>query len=118
MVGGLWGGVFLHLGLSFPSGRLANRLDRGLVIAGYVIFPLAFVPPLMFGAPPEMGCEGCPENLLLIRRDPEPRTSCTAFGALLYLALFVVVLIRAARRWRRAAARAAPAHARSTCARC
>ena len=100
VVGGLWGGVFLHLGLSFPSGRLTNRLDRGLVIAGYVIFPLAFVPPLMLGAPPEMGCEDCPENLLLIRRDPELADVLTAFGALLYLALFVVVLIRAAQRWR------------------
>ena len=35
VAGGLWGGVFLHLGLSFPSGRL-SRLDRGLVIAGYL----------------------------------------------------------------------------------
>ena len=70
------------------------------MIAGYVIFPLAFVPPLMLGAPPEMGCEDCPENLLLIRRDPELADVLTAFGALLYLALFVVVLIRAAQRWR------------------
>jgi peptidoglycan/LPS O-acetylase OafA/YrhL len=31
--GGLWGGVFLHLVLSFPSGRLAPGLDRGLATA-------------------------------------------------------------------------------------
>jgi signal transduction histidine kinase len=101
VVGGLWGGVFLHLGLSFPSGRLTNRLDRGLAVAGYVIFPLAFVPSLMFGAPPEMGCDGpCPENLLLIRRDPGLADVLQGFGALLYLALFVVVLFHATRRWR------------------
>ena len=41
-VGGLWGGVFLHLGVSFPSGRLTSARDRGLVIAGYLIIPFAF----------------------------------------------------------------------------
>src|SRR5688500_5990653 len=38
VLAGLWGGVFLHLGVSFPSGRLGSRLDRAIVIAGYVIF--------------------------------------------------------------------------------
>ena len=48
ILGGLWGSVFLHIGLSFPTGRLPSGIDRALVIAGYVIFPLAFVPPLFF----------------------------------------------------------------------
>jgi hypothetical protein len=38
VVGGLWGGVFLQLVMAFPSGRLASRTDRGLVLAGYLIF--------------------------------------------------------------------------------
>ena len=63
VTGGLWGGVFLHLGLSFPSGRLYTRLDRRLVIAGYFIFPLAFVPALLFSGPAEMKCLDCPENV-------------------------------------------------------
>jgi hypothetical protein len=33
-IAGLWGSVFLHLGLSFPSGRLVDRRDRLLVAAG------------------------------------------------------------------------------------
>jgi len=41
ITGPLWGSVFLHIGLSFPSGRLAPGRDRALAIAGYVIFPLA-----------------------------------------------------------------------------
>src|SRR4051812_1583730 len=41
---GLWGAVFLHLGIAFPEGRLDPGLDRALVIAGYVVFPLAFLP--------------------------------------------------------------------------
>src|SRR3712207_8986343 len=38
VTGGLWGGVFLHLGMAFPSGRLDSRLNRAIVVAGYLIF--------------------------------------------------------------------------------
>jgi signal transduction histidine kinase len=70
---GLWGSVFLHLGISFPEGRLRSRPDRAIVIAGYVIFPLGFLPG-------------------------------RALGAVLYAALFVVVVVRSARTWRAAGA--------------
>jgi signal transduction histidine kinase len=100
VAGGLWGGVFLHLGLSFPTGRLVSPLDRRLAAAGYVIFPLAFVPALLFAGPHELGCDGCPANLLLVRRDPALAHALTGAGALLYIALFSVVLLRAVRRWR------------------
>jgi len=98
--GGLWGGVFLHLGQSFPSGRLTTPVDRAIVIAGYVIFWLAFVPALLFAGPQELGCGDCPANLLLIRRDADLAAVATGFGALLYFSLFIVVLARATRRWR------------------
>src|SRR5829696_8898791 len=65
VTGGLWGSVFLHLGLSFPTGRLRSPLDRALVIAGYVVFPLAFAPALLFADPDRLSCSDCPENLLL-----------------------------------------------------
>ena len=100
VLGGLWGGVFLHLGLSFPTGRLQARVDRALAVAGYVIFPLAFVPALLFAGPGELGCDGCPENVLLVHRDPALAGAATAFGALLYVVLFSIVLARAVQRWR------------------
>jgi len=100
VTGGLWGGVFLHLGLSFPSGRLTAGIDRALVIAGYLIFPLAFVPALLFEDAPELGCD-CPTNLLLLRRDEQLADIATGFGALLYIGLFAIVLVRSVRRWRR-----------------
>ena len=62
ITGGLWGGLFLHLGIAFPSGRIESRRDRALVIAGYVIFPLAFAPTLLFNGDD-------PRNLLLIEAD-------------------------------------------------
>jgi len=102
VTGSVWGGVFLHLGLSFPSGRLFTRLDRTLVIAGYVIFPLAFAPVLLFAGPDELGCPDCPENLLLVRADADLAAVLTGLGALTYFALFVLVLRRALQRWRAA----------------
>ncbi len=100
IAGPLWGSVFLHIGLSFPSGRLAPGLGRVLAIAGYVIFPLASVPALLFAGPEEIGCESCPTNLLLIRRDEDLANVATAVAVLLYAALFVVVLLRTVRHWR------------------
>ena len=83
VVGGLWGAVFLHLGVSFPTGRLTDPTARRLAIVGYFVFPLAFVPALLFASPHDLGCDDCPTNLLLIR--PRPRTwrrSLTGLGAL------------------------------------
>ncbi len=100
VAGGLFGAVFLHLGMSFPTGWLGPGFDRKLVIAGYFIFPLAFVPALFFAGPHELRCDDCPTNLLLIDRDETLAAIARAFGALLYASLFVLVLIRAVRRWR------------------
>ena len=96
VTGGLWGALFLHIGLSFPTGRLWEQRDRVLVIAGYVIFPLAFVPALMFGATKS----DAPENVLLIADEPATASVLTALGALSYAVLFAFVARRALRRWR------------------
>jgi signal transduction histidine kinase len=100
VAGGLWGGVFLHLGLSFPTGRLAPGIERRLVTAGYLIFPLAFVPSLLFGGDEEDACGRCPDFLLLIERDDDLAVALRGLGALLYLGLFSIVLVWAIRRWR------------------
>src|SRR3954451_16023045 len=115
VLGGLFGAVFLHLGLSFPTGRLPEPLDRRLVIAGYLIFPLAFVPALLFSGPHELRCDDCPDNLLAIEPDMTAAVIGRVIGGLLYGALFVIVLVRAVRRWRASeglgGAGAAAAHA-------
>ena len=48
ITGGLWGGVFLHLVMTFPSGRLSPGLDRAIVVAGYLAFTLANLPAMLF----------------------------------------------------------------------
>ena len=78
VTGPLWGGVFLHLGAGLPVGPAARAgSTAGSSIAGYVIFPLAFVPALLFAGPHELGCDDCPENLLLIRDDADLAGSCS-----------------------------------------
>jgi signal transduction histidine kinase len=99
VVGGLFGGVFLHLGLSFPSGRLHARIDRILTAVGYVIFPLAFLPTRFVSSPPEIECAGCPENLLLVEDSPGLADALQVLGVALYAGLFAVVLVRACRKW-------------------
>jgi signal transduction histidine kinase len=101
VVAGLWGSVFLHIGVSFPTGRLTDSMALRLAIIGYFVFPLAPVPALLFAGPHELGCDDCPTNLLLIRRDGDLATALTALSALAYLALFSVVLAWAVRRWQR-----------------
>ena len=102
VTGGLWGGVFLHLVMTFPSGRLRDAWDRRLVGAGYLIFTVAGVPSLLFSRPADLGCPACPSNLLLIGRDEGLADAMFAVQAVLYASLFAVVLARLARRWRRA----------------
>jgi signal transduction histidine kinase len=101
VLGGLWGAVFLQLVVTFPSGRLGDRRDRAIVIAGYVIFTAASIPPLLVAGPHDLGCDDCPTTVLLIDRDPRLADAGLAIQALLYLALFTVVLVRLTRRWRR-----------------
>jgi signal transduction histidine kinase len=101
VAGGLWGGVFLHLVMAFPSGRLAPGRDRALVIAGYLTFTVASIPAMFFAGPHELGCDDCPANVLLVDRDATLATIALGFVALLYAVLFVLVLIRLVLRWRR-----------------
>jgi signal transduction histidine kinase len=100
VLGGLWGGFFLHLVMAFPSGRLAPGLDRALVIAGYVVFTVGSVPAMLFAGPHEFGCDDCPANVLLIHRDPDLAALALGLIAVLYAVLFVAVLVRLVMRWR------------------
>jgi signal transduction histidine kinase len=101
VLGGLWGGVFLHLIMGFPSGRLAPGRDRALVIAGYLIFTVASIPAMFFATPHDLGCDDCPTNVLLTHRDPDLAHAAIGFQVALYVVLFVIVLVRLILRWRR-----------------
>jgi signal transduction histidine kinase len=101
VAGGLWGGVFLQLVMSFPSGRLAARADRAIVLAGYVIFTVARIPFLLVAGRPELDCDDCPDNLLLVERNADLADAAMVVEAVLYAGLCLIALVRLALRWRR-----------------
>jgi signal transduction histidine kinase len=102
VAGGLWGGVFLHLLMSFPTGRLAPGADRTIVLTGYALFTVGAIPALLFSGPEELACEDCPSNLWLIERQADLAGVLTGIQTALYLVLLLVVGVRLWRRWRRA----------------
>jgi signal transduction histidine kinase len=97
VAGGLWGGVFLHLGLSFPSGHLESTRDRALAVAGYVVIPFAWAPALLFAGPDQLDCRDCPSNLILVEPRDDLWRAGNGVAAFLYFVLFVVVLVRSIR---------------------
>ena len=102
VAGGVWGGVFLHLLMSFPTGRLPPGADRRIVLTGYALFTVGAIPALLFSGPQELACDDCPDNLWLIRRDADLANALTAIQTALYVALLLIVVARLWRRWRRA----------------
>ena len=102
VVGGFWGGVFLHLVMSFPTGRIAPGRDRAIVVAGYVLFTVGSDPALLFAGPEELDCDDCGTNLLPIRHDESVANALLTLQTVLYVVLFAVVLVVLTLRWRRA----------------
>ena len=85
VTGGLWGGVFLHLVMTFPSGRIANATDRrDRDRRATSIFTLANVPALLVATPADLGCDDCPREPAADRprRGPAGRRVRVPGGAL------------------------------------
>src|SRR5918998_2747369 len=94
VAGALWGPIFGHVLLSFPTGRLPTRARRRLVAASYVLIPLAPVPALLVSDADKVltDCRGgCPRNVLLVERDAGLSDAALALGSALTLGLCVVV---------------------------
>ena len=107
VLSGIWGPVFGHLLLSFPTGRLATRARRRIVAASYVLIPLAPVPALLVSEADDVigGCRGgCPRNVLLVSDDPGLRDAALAYGSVVTLGLCVVAVGMLVRQWRAAGA--------------
>ena len=101
LTAGLWGGVFLQLVMTFPSGRIISRADRIIVWSGYLLFTVGALPGLLFAGPHELGCDECPDNLLQVSHQPGVANALFAVESALYVVLFAVVLMRLTLRSRR-----------------
>jgi signal transduction histidine kinase len=95
---------FVYLVLSFPTGRLRGKVDRGLIAAAVAIVTLVELAWLLFADSRSQICSDCPENAFEITRNDG-----LAEGILqgqrsvgVVLSVFTVALL--VRRWLRASA--------------
>ena len=102
--------VLVFLMLSFPSGRLTGRVERGLVLAIAVTIAVLYLPSALiveqFPMPaPNAPCGlDCPDNAFMIL-DAEPAFVDALLAPareLIAVLIFVIVLVVLARRIRRA----------------
>jgi signal transduction histidine kinase len=107
LLSGLWGPVFGQLLLSFPTGRLPTVARRRLVVAAYVLIPLAPLPALLVSDADEVitDCDGgCPRNVLLVSHEPALRDAALVFGSAVSLVLCLTAVGMLVRQWRAAGA--------------
>ena len=104
LLGSVWGAVLAHVLFSFPSGRLPAGPARALVIAAYVLVPLAPLPAMLFSTADDLVDCGadCPENLLLVEHDEQLSGALLTAGALVLMILCLLAVWLLVKRWRAA----------------
>jgi signal transduction histidine kinase len=105
VLAGVYAAVFIHLLLSFPTGRLDGGPRRLIVVAGYAILGLAIVPFMLVadGSDQRFGCEShCPRNLFLVHRDETVADAYVASATVVGVGLLVAVCALVIMRWRAA----------------
>jgi signal transduction histidine kinase len=105
-VGALLGSIYivtaLHMLLAAPYGRGLSRGDRRIVTVGYLLVTVGLLPMYLFLDPARDGCDGCPENVILIEHNETFVDIWSALVNLVGIGVLVAVLISLVRRWRRA----------------
>jgi signal transduction histidine kinase len=92
--------VLIHLLVTFPSGRLETRLQKALVGLTYVITTIVQFAWGLFVNPAREGCDGCPENPILIEGHASVGDAINAGQALVSIGVILAVVWLLYRRWR------------------
>jgi len=92
----------IHMLLAAPYGRGLPRGDRRIVTAAYVLVTVGLLPLYLFVDPARDGCDGCPENAILIEHNQTIVDIWSSLVNLVGIGLIVAVLISLIRRWRQA----------------
>ena len=92
----------IHMLLAAPYGRGLPRGDRRIVTAAYVLVTVGLLPLYLFIDPARDGCDGCPENAILIEHNQTIVDVWSSLVNLVGIGLIVAVLISLIRRWRQA----------------
>jgi PAS domain S-box-containing protein len=92
--------AFVQLVLGYPAGRLPTKVDRVIVVCGYVLAVVANVLTLMFQ--PHTACAKCVKSVLLVSDEPavvravETATNVVAAGLIATVVGLLVMRYRAA----------------------
>ena len=92
----------IHMLLAAPYGRGLSRGDRRIVTVAYLLVTVGLLPLYLFVDPERSGCDGCPENVILIEHNQTIVDLASAAVNVVGIGLLVAVLISLIRRWRRA----------------
>ena len=93
-------GFLIHLLLAFPDGRLETRLERTVVAGGYLVVTVMQFFAAFLIDPAQNGCDGCPDNPLLVANSQDPYGVYDAIQSLLAVAILTGLVIALVRRWR------------------
>jgi signal transduction histidine kinase len=93
-------GFFIHLMLVFPDGKLETRLERRVVAGGYLTVIVLQLTSAILIDPSLNGCDGCPDNPLLITDSTTPYEIHSALQSLLGIAVLIGLVVALVRRWR------------------
>jgi PAS domain S-box-containing protein len=86
--------AFVHLVLAYPNGRLATRLERGIVLCGYALAVFANLLILLFE--PHPACAKCTTNVFFVADKPgvgRAVDTATNVAAAILIGLVVVLLV-------------------------
>jgi signal transduction histidine kinase len=94
--------VAAHLFIAFPEGRVGPRARRLVVAAAYVDAVLLPSAEWLFRVPADVGCERCPENLMLVASNTVAANAVIVAVDVVAIVIAVAIAAILARRWRAA----------------
>ncbi len=96
--------VLIHLLVTFPSGKLESRLQKALVATTYFLTTVVQIAWGLFIDPGSEGCDGCPDNPILIEGHQSVGDIINGAQILVSIGVIVSVVWLLYRRWRDSAA--------------
>ena len=93
-------GAAIHLLLAFPTGQLATRRERRVVIGTYFVCTVLLLPGALFSTPEDYDCTDCPENKLLVLHEPAVASISMVVVALLAIYVLAYTARVLLGRWR------------------
>jgi signal transduction histidine kinase len=102
VLGTVFFAVAVHMLLAFPSGTLQSRAERWIVGMAYVVTTVCVVPVWLFADPQSLGCDECPDNVLLVHDNETLVTVASTVVNLIGVGLVAAMGVVLIRRWRRA----------------